>query len=834
MLLDRYIEEKIFSLFGTLSMEKQFDHHRYQTELAHQWYTQNIYKASANKPLFSIDTPPPTVSGSLHIGHIFSYTHTDIAARYKRMRGYAVFYPFGFDDNGLATERFVEKKLNISAHQMSRSNFITHCLQETELAEAQFKKLWQTIGLSVDWSGHYSTISAQAQKISQESFIQLYQKNFIYRLEDPAPYCTTCRTTVAQAELDDSNKPSVFYDIAFHTPDNQPLVISTTRPELLPSCVALFFNPTDQRYQHLAGTHAVVPVYNYTVPILPDETVQIDKGTGLVMCCTFGDKTDVYWFKKHKLPYKVSLEPHGKWSSSTGPLAGLSAHHARIRIVELLTEQNCILKQRPLEHAVSVHERCKKEIEFIILSQWFLRILPYKQQFIEMAHTITWYPEFMKSRYINWVEALQWDWCLSRQRFYGIPFPVWYCKKNKHIILAQRQQLPLDPQETAYPGSCPECGDTDIIPDTDVMDTWNTSSLTPQICLSLYNKTIDPFSPEAQKIFLPLSMRPQAHDIIRTWAFYTMVKSWMHYDTIPWKDIVISGHVLSEQKEKISKSQGNSNIIPENLLQNYSADAVRFWTASGSPGQDIAFSENQLKIGQKLVTKLWNAFRFLVEHNISKQPEPQEYGSINEWILSQSSTCMQAYQKLLDAYEIHLALERVEQFFWHDFCDNYLELIKDQLFKPERYTQQEVTATRWTLYTVGLRILQLYAPYIPYITDALYQTIYKQHETHASIHQTEYDARVWQFSESVTLMEHVLTVVHHVRSLKTEKKLSLKTPLKELHIYASDEIQKSLKKLEPTIQGISQAEAIQYHASEKKNSELLQDQDSWNMSVFLE
>ncbi len=816
-------------------MEKQYDHHLQEQKAQQLWLEHHTYAAKNNPgQLYSIDTPPPTVSGSLHIGHIFSYTHTDIMARYKRMSGYSVFYPFGFDDNGLPTERFVEKKLDIQAHSMKRSDFINVCLQETVAVEQTFKQLWQRMGLSVDWDLDYSTISQQARKISQESFILLYKKGYVYRKYEPALYCTMCRTSVAQADLDDVEKPSFFNDIAFKLADGTPLLIGTTRPELLSSCVALFYNPADERYKNLAGKEALVPIYNNAVPILPDDQVVIEKGTGLVMCCTFGDKTDIYWFKKHNLPYRQSIGIDGKWAANTGILAGLSAHKARETILAALKEQELLLAQKPITHMVNVHERCKKEIEYVALSQWFLNILSYKKELVAIADTINWFPAFMKTRYTNWVESLGWDWCLSRQRFYGIPFPVWHCQ-NGHSILADIKQLPLDPQETSYSGTCPECNSSVITPDTDVMDTWNTSSLTPQICSSLFDKTISPFDQKITKEFIPMSMRPQAHDIIRTWAFYTIIKSWMHFGMIPWRDIVISGHVLTDTKEKISKSKENNKVAPENLLQQYPADVIRYWTASGQLGHDVAFSENQLKIGQRLVTKLWNAFRFVHEHIPAFEPEqPKKLDEVNEWILHQSSLCFSKFSKYLNEYELSSALDAVERFFWHDFCDNYLELVKNQLFNPQQYTPETVEATRWTLYKVGLRLLQLYAPYLPHVTETLYQTIYQKDEKFVSLHQTRFDHVHYSFEKSARVMQHCINLITQVRAVKTEQQLSLKVELQTLEIIAQDqEVLNDLMSIEQIVKGVTQAKTIIYSPSGAQESSLLQENELWYAKIVL-
>lgn len=810
-------------------MEKLYNHSEQELKAQELWQQHKTYNRENNPgPLYSIDTPPPTVSGSLHIGHIFSYTQTDIIARYKRMKGFSVFYPFGFDDNGLPTERFVEKALDISAHSLSRSEFIKKCLEQTIVVEEQFQKLWQRMGLSVDWSLCYSTISENTRKISQESFIRLYLDGYVYRKYEPALYCTTCRTSVAQAELDDVEKTTTFNDIIFTASDGTPLTVATTRPELLPSCVALLYHPDDARYKHLEGKHAITPIFEQPLPILPDEDVVMDKGSGLVMVSTFGDKQDIVWYKRHKLPYRPVIGLNGKLTKEAGVLEGLNVTLAREKVLELLKENNLLTNQKVITHSVNVHERCKKPIEYVALSQWFLNILEHKQKFLDLADQINWYPEYMKTRYTNWVEHLDWDWCLSRQRFFGIPFPVWHCTDCNHIILADIKRLPIDPQETAYTGVCPQCHRKNIVPDTDVMDTWNTSSLTPELCYQLYNPGQESIFEKDTSNFRPMSMRPQAHDIIRTWAFYTIVKSWMHFKQIPWKDIVISGHVLSDNKEKLSKSKEHKALTPEGLLERYPADAIRYWTASGSLGTDIAFSENQLKIGQKLITKLWNAFRFIDEHIKQKPNKPQTLGVTNEWILHQSNKCFAKYQEYLEGYEFSLALHSVEKFFWHDFCDNYLELIKDQLFKPEKYNPQEVQATYWTLYTVGLHILQYYAPFIPHITENLYQQCYKAYETEHSVHQKRFDAASFEFTQSAELMEIINHIVSQVRKLKTSQQLSLKTEIAFLSIYdCPAEMIERLQAQEALIKGVTHAHHIAYHKDHLSEPLLLKENESF-------
>ncbi len=798
-------------------MDKHYDHASAEQKIRLKWDEQHTYAREHHQgPLWSVDTPPPTVSGSLHIGHIFSYTQTDIIARYKRMSGFSVFYPFGFDDNGLPTERYVEKKRDVQAHALGRSKFIELCLQETHDVEQLFKNLWHRMGLSVDWRACYSTIDASTRKISQHSFIELVKKGFIYRRYEPALYCTTCRTSVAQAELDDAMIPSMFNDILFKDSDGNDVVIGTTRPELLPSCVAVFFHPDDLRYKHLKGKHAVVPLFDKQVPFLPDATVQIDKGTGLVMCCTFGDKTDIMWYKKYALDYQQSIGFDGRFVQKTGELAGLKVPQARQKVLELLQEKGLLLKQKAIEHSVSVHERCKKEIEYVMLAQWFLNVLEHKKELVQIADKINWYPAFMKSRYINWVENLSWDWCLSRQRLFGIPFPVWHVQGTNEFLLPPVESLPVDPQEQMFPGEVPaQFKGHELVGDTDVMDTWNTSSLTPYLCFAQFNKK-DTFAfddPELMQ-FLPMSMRPQAHDIIRTWAFYTIVKTWMHAGQIPWHNIVISGHVLADSKEKLSKSKEHKALSPEHLLNTYSADVIRYWTASGNLGHDIAFSETQLKIGGKLVTKLWNALKFVKEHINQKNSlaAPQKLGVVNEWVLHEATKAWQQYNAYFQNYEFGLALGAIEQFFWQVFCDNYLELIKDQLFNPAGYDHDELFATRWTLHHVGLRILQLFAPYMPFVTEHMHQLLYATTEQD-SLHATKFaDVQTaFNFERSAQAMQDILHVVSQVRKLKTEHQLSLRTELVTLTIGSTNNADlQVLQQQEQLIKGATKAHKVCY------------------------
>lgn len=815
-------------------MNTSYNHQEQEKRWRLWWADEKVYASDLTSTrLVTIDTPPPTVSGSLHIGHIFSYTQTDIIARFLRMSGSEVWYPFGFDDNGLPTERFVEKKRSIVAHKMSRSDFIQVCLDETAPVEEAFRDLWQRMGLSVDWRYCYSTIDAHTRKISQASFLRLYGKGYIYRRDEPSLYCTTCCTTVAQAELDDAEQKSTFYDIAFVADDGASVVIATTRPELLPACVAVFYHPDDVRYQKLQGTSLRVPLFDYEVPVLADDQVIPEKGTGLVMCCTFGDTNDIAWYKKHQLPYRPAIGSDGRWLPSTGILAGKKVLQAREAVVAALRESNALLAQRDITHAVNVHERCKQAIELLVIQQWFLKLLPFKKEFLACADRINWYPAFMKTRYQNWVENLTWDWCLSRQRFFGIPFPVWHCMSCQEVLIPQESDLPLDPQETAWQGSCTKCGGTSILPDRDVMDTWNTSSLTPYICASLRGQEQVFDVP-----FEPMALRPQAHDIIRTWAFDTIVKVWMHHETIPWKNIVISGHVLSGSGDKLSKSKQNSALEPDVLLANHSADAIRYWTASGSLGQDVAFSDQQIKLGNRLLVKLWNAFRFVQEHGCidasvcNERVQPTQ--TIHRWMATRLTASYEQYLVYFKTYEFSLAMHGVERCFWGDFCDNYLEIIKDQFFNPDAYPAEVVAESRLMLARFGMQLLSLFAPFMPYVTETMYDELYRPVIGVASLHKTLFSSTQIQLHDEQALqsMDVVLRIIAAVRRSKTESKLSLRIPLATLTIYGDPKYESVIQAESLLIRGVTRSAALLFVAG-SETGWLEEREGAWHMTVAL-
>lgn len=768
-------------------IKERFEAQEQEAIIQELWESSNVYKFDKNdvKNIFSVDTPPPTVSGSLHIGHIFSYLHIDFTARYQRMIGKNVYFPMGFDNNGLPTEKFVEKQRKIRSKELARKDFIEICLQESSAAEKRFQKLWQSIGLSIDWQYLYSTISPEVTKVSQRSFLKMLKSDQLYQKVEPALFCTDFRTTIAQADLEVVTKDSFFNTLKFKLENGQEIFIATTRPEMLAACVAIFVNPEDDATKHLIGLSAVVPLFGQTVKIIGDEAVEIGKGTGIVMCCTFGDKQDVAWWKKYKLDLIEVIGQDGRMTEKAGFLKGLKVVDARASIISELENQGLLVDKKKITHDVSVYERSKKEIEYIVLNQWFIKIIDYKEKYLEFGNNLNWHPKFMQLRYNDWVKNLSWDWCISRQRYFGVPIPVWHCADCNQVLVPDEKDLPIDPQSQAYPkGICDSCGSLNIVPDKDVMDTWATSALSPQINADMLGLPI--------KEFLPMSIRPQAHDIIRTWAFYTILRSAQEENMLPWNDILISGHVLTSGNEKISKSANNSVMDPEQLIKNFSADAIRYWAAKGRLGVDIAFNQEVIKKGQRLVTKIWNALKFCAEYidfslvdRSFLQPTRQD--CLSAWLLQKLQDLKKTYHQNFASYEYASALDALDDFFWGTFCDNYIELVKGQIFSPENYSSETKIIYSTTLYYAGLEILKLYAPFIPFVTEGLYQAIFVPYEKKLSLHGFVFEEEANIFYQGADKFEEVIHAIAAIRKLKSERSLSLKTEIQEASLSVEED-----------------------------------------------
>ncbi len=731
------------------------------------WEKEKTYKFDQNskKKVYSIDSPPPTVSGAMHLGHAFSYAQQDFIARYKRMRGFNVFYPFGTDDNGLPTERLVEKINNVKSKSMQRSEFIQLCLKTLKEITPNFVQDWKNLGVSADYNIYYSTINKESQKLSQNSFIELYKKKLIYKAEFPTIYCIECQTPIAQAELEDKEKETHFTTLHFKC-EGKDLPIATTRPELLGACVAVFINPRDKRRKNLIGKKAVVPIFNHEVPIIVDDSADIEKGTGILMVCSYGDKYDVEAIKRHKLKPKIIFSKKGLLPIA--PYKEMRIKEARRKILEDLKSLNLIIEQKSIKHVVNVHDKCQTEIEFLPTEQWFIKVLENKKALIQQGKKVNWYPEHMFKRYENWIKGLEWDWSISRERHFGIPIPVWQCKKCDEIILADEKELPIDPLQIKK--SCKRCK-SEAEPEEKVLDTWATSSLTPQIASEVIKN----------KIKIPYSLRPQGHDIIRTWAFYTVVKSLYHEKTIPWKDIAISGNV-SLHGEKMSKSKGNV-IPPQQIMQQYGSDALRHWASSPKLGEDLDYQEKDLITGKKFAVKILNAANFIFM-NLKHQAKQPKLIETDRLFLVQLNKLIKNSTDSFDEYNYSRAKLESEQFFWRVFADNYLEIVKKRVYSG---TEEEKASAFYTLYHTLLSILKLFSPITPFITEEIYQNHFKKYEQENSIHLTSWpeQIKIKENKNDEIIWSKLIEIIGKVRQAKSEAKKAMNSEI-SLSLNAED------------------------------------------------
>ena len=765
-----------------MSLPKRYNPKTAEPALQADWQEQGIYHfdLESTAPVFSIDTPPATVSGNLHLGHVYSYSHTDFIARFRRMKGENVFYPMGFDDNGLPTERLVEKRLGIRAQEMSREAFIARCLAVSEEAEAEYRALWQRLGLSVDWQYSYRTISEQSRRLAQWSFLDLHRRGLVYRQKAPAIWCPECQTAIAQAEVNDLERETTFYTLDFRLPDGTSLPIATTRPELLPACVAVFVHPDDGRYQAHIGRPITIPLFKRTVPLLADADADPEKGTGAVMCCTFGDTADVTWWRRHNLPLIEALGRDGRLTETAAPFTNLTVAEARQATIQALRDSEELLAEQPLSQTVRVHERCDTPVEYIVNQQWFMRVLDFKDELLAAGDKIAWHPAHMQNRYRQWVENLGWDWCISRQRYYGVPIPVWYCAACGVPHLPDAAELPVNPLTERPSSPCPACGHDQFSPESDVFDTWFTSSLTPQIAGRfqadgrLYKQTF------------PFTMRPQAHEIIRTWAFYTIVKSLHHFGTIPFENAAISGWALApEGTEKLSKSRGGGPVAPLAMITNYSADAVRYWAASTAPGKDAIISEEKIQAGAKLVTKLWNVARFSQRFLAGVDPamaKPAALTLADRWLLAHTDQLIRRVTRHFIAYDYAAAKNETETFFWRVLADNYLEMAKMRLYAGG----EAATGGQYALYHALLTTLKLFAPIMPHVTERIYTGLFAADSIHRAAWPSPQPA--WRDEAALTAGETLVEIATAVRRYKSHHSLPLGTELAALHLAAADAV----------------------------------------------
>jgi valyl-tRNA synthetase len=789
-----------------------------------RWDADGVYRYDASLPrerTFVVDTPPPTVSGSIHVGHVMSYTHTDVLVRHQRMTGKTAFYPIGWDDNGLATERRVQNYFGVrcdpslpydpdfdpdevdrsgGAVPVSRPNFIELCERLTAEDEKAFEALFRTLALSVDWSLLYTTINEHSRRVSQRGFLHLVRRGLAYKAEAPTMWDVDFQTAVAQAEIEDREIDGAYYRLRFRRGDGGDgggIDVETSRPELLPSCVAMVVNPADDRYRDVVGATVVTPLFGVEVPVVAHDLADPEKGTGAAMICTFGDVTDVLWWRELRLPTRVVMQRDGtiappRWgepgwpsrdpvraSATQAELAGTPSAGARRRIAELLAESGDLLGEpQPVRHVVKFYERGERPLEIVSTRQWYVTQLELRPQLLRRGRELGWHPPHMRARYESWVEGLNSDWAVSRQRFFGVPFPVWYpidgdgAEDFEHPILAEEGSLPVDPSTDVPPGfAADQRGEPGgFAGDPDVMDTWATSSLSPHVALR-WGSGDGLF----ERLF-PMDLRPQGHDIIRTWLYYTVLRAHLEHDSLPWWNVAISGWVLDPDRKKMSKSKGNV-VTPIGLLEQYGADAVRYWAASARLGVDTAFKEEQIKIGRRLAIKILNASRFALSLEAADGPVTEP---LDRSMLARLREVVSEATEAFDVYDHSRALDATERFFW-SFTDDYLELVKSRAYGshgPDA-ASSAVTALRTALSV----LLRLFAPFLPYVTEEAWSWWRE-----GSIHRAS-----WPTSSEVETdadpseLRTAASILGEIRKTKALAKRSLRTEVRRAVVHDTAE-----------------------------------------------
>lgn len=660
---------------------------------------------------YSIDVPPPTVSGILHLGHVYQYIIQDIPARYNSLKNGDTLFPFGYDNNGIATERFVERETDVDRTDVEQEEFKSLFSDTVPKREEKYQDRMKQLGMQIDWNRDYRTISNSVRRLSQESFIDLYDKERLYREETPTIWCPECSTAISQAETESVDRPGNYHRIRFPISDSEDdFYIETTRPELLPACVSVFVHPDDERSDQLVGKEAEVPLFDHSVPILEDDRVKLDEGSGIVMCCTFGDKTDIEWFKSYGLDLRVAINEDGRITNVGDEYNGLKTDKARDVIVENLETEGYITEIRSIDHTVDVHGRCDTPTEYRVSDQWYIEILDKKDEYLSVADDMDWFPEDMFNRYKNWVHGLQWDWCISRQRDVGIKFPVWYCGDCSEVIIADTDDLPVVPEEDSPPTDvCPNCQSEDIRPETDVLDTWATSSLTP-----LINSGWSMDEGVEHDDCYPMTVRPQGHDIISTWLFYTIVKCYEHTGQPPFKQVLINGHILDENLEKMSASRGNG-VHPDDVIDEYSIDAIRYWCTSSSVGSDIPYKQQELEAGERLIRKVWNASRLVQNESDRVDERPDQLEIVDRWMLNQINEVSEQIDRHLSEYEYSKAMRKLRDSFWNTFCSDYLEIAK---------LRDDSSSLHYTLRKALRSYLIMFAPILSFTSQYVWSQVF--------------------------------------------------------------------------------------------------------------
>jgi valyl-tRNA synthetase len=814
---------------------------------AAHWDSHSTYRFDRTKTrpeIYSVDTPPPTVSGSLHMGSVFGYAQTDAIVRYHRMRGAEVFYPMGWDDNGLATERRVQNYYGVrcdpSLHfdpafepptkpgkreiPVSRPNFVELCERLTQIDEQTFEDIWRRLGLSVDWTLTYTTVGEQARRVSQRAFLRMLARGEAYKAEAPTLWDVDDRTAVAQAELEDREQPGAYHRIRFPGVDGAPdVLIDTTRPELLPACVALVAHPDDERFRDRFGSEALTPVFGVRVPIVAHQLAEPEKGTGIAMICTFGDVTDVVWWRELKLPTRSVMGRDGRlqaeppeWDAADdaaarySELAGKRVDEARVRVVELLRETGALEGEpKPITHPVKFYERGSRPLEIVTTRQWYIRNgaddPALRAAMLERGRELRWHPPHMRARYESWVEGLNTDWLISRQRFFGVPFPVWYpvgadgSVDYEQPMLPSEEHLPVDPSNDTPDGFTEaqrgQAGG--FIGDPDVMDTWATSSLTPQIAARWED------DPDVFARLFPMDLRPQGGEIIRTWLFATALRSHFEHESLPWSDTMINGWVLDPDRKKMSKSKGNV-VTPIEYFDRFGSDAVRYWALSGRPGVDTAFDEGQIKVGRRLAIKILNASKFVLGVSGTDVGEGEVANPLDQALLAELAALLEEATASFDAYDYARALERAERFFW-GFCDDYVELVKQRAYGGG--DKEGAASARAALRLALDTLLRLFAPHLPFVTEEVWSWW-----RDGSVHRSPWpDAAMFRAAAAegdAAVYAVAAEILGEVRKAKTTSQVSLRTDVRRVVVHDTPERLAALRSALDDVRDAARAQEV--------------------------
>jgi valyl-tRNA synthetase len=800
-------------------LPKKYNFAEIERKWQQKWEEMGIYHFDWNdtkrKP-YTIDTPPPYPSGEFHMGNILNWTYFDIVARYKRMRGFNVLFPQGWDCHGLSIEIQVEKEQKIRKRDVPPDQFRRWCEQLIERYIALMKGSILKLGCSIDWTTEYRTMDPDYWRRTQLSFILLHKKGFMYRGTHPVNWCPRCETAIADAEVDYEKRQGALNYIRFPLEGtSEHLLIATSRPEFIPACVAVEVNPEDERFNKYIGETIVVPVVNHPVKIIADEAVDPSFGTGVVMICTYGDKEDVKTVMKHKLPVIKLLTDNGRINENGGKYAGLTINQARKAIIEDLEAAGLLEKIEPLSQEVGVCDRCKTHVEILEHKQWFMKTRMLTEEVEKTANEVVWYPDYMKARLIDWAKSLDWDWVISRQRVFATPIPVWYCKNCGELILAEETWVPIDPKlENPRIDKCPKCGSTEFIPERDVFDTWMDSSITCAVHAGWPDRA------DWHRLF-PADVHPSGIDIIRTWAYYLMVRHLALFGETPYKSCLINGMVLGSDGRKMSKSLKNYVAAPE-VLDKYGSDATRQWAAGGgATGSDIPFRWPDVEYGRRFLVKLWNVSKFainLLEGYAPNEKVEFELQPLDKWILSKAEKLTQKVTEAMEKCQFNVAVEEIRNFTWHSFCDYYIEAVKDKLYNPDVYGQAKKLAAQYTLYEVLYRVLQLLAPMTPHLTEEIYQAMYSEAKGFKSLQVSpwpEYNSAL----EDEPVEKNgdlVMALMSGVRQDKAENKLPLNAAVKTLDVYAgSAEAANVINSVKEDIAGTLKIAEVRVHPEKR-------------------